>query len=73
MKYIKTKSDYQDKVQHSCYTPTVIADALKEHNIQLTRQRKDVITEMCRLRKVEDAETLWMHLIRDRKISVAAV
>lgn len=60
-------------MKKNCFTPTCILGTLKKHNVLLTRQRQDVIIGMCRLRKVEDAETLWMHLIQNRKISVAAV
>jgi Fe2+ or Zn2+ uptake regulation protein len=73
MKNIRTTNDYQVKILHNCYTPTVIADTLKEHNIQLTRQRQEIITGMCSLRKVADAESLWMYLRHQRKVSVASV
>ncbi|MGO1669581.1 MAG: transcriptional repressor [Sphingobacterium sp.] len=56
-----------------CFTPERILGELIEHNVMLTRQRQDVITAMCRLREIEDAEALWLHLMRNKKISVAAV
>lgn len=58
---------------NKCFTPERVLSELTEHKVMLTRQRQDVISGMCRLREIEDAEALWLHLAGNRKISVAAV